>query len=117
MTDAEIEYARAVVRKEYGAAPVITPELCSFVNAVSALRVTWQPIATAPKETELLVGRFVNDEWRICQSGFYFDAGNEREGEPAYWFWHCDWDNGSVTDNEGPTHWMPLPAEPEKVTP
>ena len=72
----------------------------------------WQPITTAPKETELLVGRNVNGEWRICQSGFYFDAGNEREGEPAYWFWHCDWDNGGVTENEGPTHWMPLPAGP-----
>lgn len=73
----------------------------------------WQPITTAPRETELLVGRYVNDEWRICQSGLYFDAGNELEGEPSCWFWHCDWDNGGVTDNEGPTHWMLLPAAPE----
>lgn len=72
----------------------------------------WLPIETAPKETELLVGRFVNNEWRICQSGYYFDGGNAREGEPSYWYWHCDWDNGGVTDSEGPTHWMPLPEPP-----
>lgn len=72
----------------------------------------WLPIKTAPNNTELLVGRWVSDEWRICQSGYYFDAGNELEGEPAYWYWHCDWDTGGVTDDEGPSHWTPLPAAP-----
>ena len=75
----------------------------------------WQPIDTAPRKTELLVGRWVNDDWRICQSGFYFDSGNEREGEPADWYWHCDWDNCGVTDGEGPTHWQPLPAPPQRA--
>ena len=74
---------------------------------------TWQPIETAPRETELLVGRWINADWRLCQSGLYFDEGNEREGEPANWYWHCDWDAAGVTDNEGPTHWMPLPQPPE----
>lgn len=32
-------------------------------------KTAWQPIETAPREVELLVGQFVNDEWRICQSG------------------------------------------------
>lgn len=72
----------------------------------------WLLIETAPKETELLVGRWVNNEWRVCQSGFYFDDGDERHGEPAHWFWHCDWDKGGVTSGEGPTHWMTLPAAP-----
>lgn len=75
----------------------------------------WQPIETAPRGMELLVGRWVNNDWRICQSGLYFDSGNEREGEPACWYWHCDWDNGGVTDSEGPTHWMALPAPPQSA--
>jgi hypothetical protein len=75
---------------------------------------SWEPIDTAPREKELLVGRWVNNEWRICQSGYYFDAGNEYEGEPAYWFWCSDWDAGGVTDNEGPTHWQELPEPPPK---
>jgi hypothetical protein len=72
----------------------------------------WKPIETAPRETELLVGRWVNRDWRICQSGFYFDSGNDMEGEPSCRFWHCDWDNGGVTDDDGPTHWMQLPEPP-----
>ncbi len=72
----------------------------------------WRPISEAPRETELLVGRFVNGEWRVCQSGLYFDEGNEREGEPSSWYWHCDWDQGGVTDGDGPTHWQPLPPPP-----
>lgn len=77
----------------------------------------WQPIDTAPKETELLVGKWVGEEWRICQSGYYYDSGNEFEGERPYWYWHCDWDNGGVTDDEGPTHWMPLPEPPKRACP
>lgn len=78
----------------------------------------WQPIETAPVETELLVGRFFNDEFRICQSGKYFDEGmnNSNGYEPAHWYWCCDWDAGGVTDDEGPTHWMPLPENPTMTT-
>lgn len=75
----------------------------------------WRPIAEAPRSTELLVGRYVNGEWRICQSGYYFDKGNEREGEQSYWYWHCDWDNGGVTDGDGPSHFMELPPEPFRM--
>ena len=72
----------------------------------------WQPIETAPREVELLVGRWVHGHWLICQSGFYFDSGNDMAGEPAYWYWASDYDGGNVTDGEGPTHWVPLPAPP-----
>ena len=74
----------------------------------------WKPIKTAPYNTELLVGRWVNGDWRICQSGFYFDEGSEHHGEPCYWYWSCDFDNAGVTEGEGPTHWMELPPEPKK---
>lgn len=97
-------------------------ELNSARAVVAALRSFresdgWLPIETAPKEQELLVGRYVNGEWRVCQSGYYFDSGNEMEGEPSCWYWHCDWDNGGVTDDEGPTHWMLLPPAPTKESP
>lgn len=72
----------------------------------------WLPIKTAPRDTNMLVGRFVGDEWRICQSIFFFDSGNELDGEPSCWCWACDFDSGGVTDDEGPSHWMPLPAAP-----
>ncbi len=96
--------------------------MAEYARAIEALvraecAPQWRDIETAPKETELLVGRMVNDDWRICQSGFYFDAGNDMAGESAYWYWHCDWDNGGVTDGEGPTHWMPLPAAPGITAP
>ena len=73
---------------------------------------TWQPISTAPNETELLVGKWVNDEWRICQSSRHYDEGSYMDNEPAYWYWASDWDNGGVTDDEGPSHWQPLPPPP-----
>lgn len=90
-----------------------------IVNAIRAMesepnrevtqeQAQWQPIETVPKETEVLVGRWVNDEWRICQSGYYFDPGSEYTGEPSYWYWHCDNDAGGVTDDH-PDAWMPLP--------
>ena len=73
----------------------------------------WQPIKTAPRETELLVGKFVNGEWRICQSSYCFDIEFDIEDETSYWYWHCDFDkDGVVTDDLGPTHWMPLPVPP-----
>lgn len=77
----------------------------------------WKPISSAPKETEILVGRHVDGEWRICQSGMYHDAGmNSPNGyEPSYWYWCCDWDNGGVTDDEGPSHWMELPEPPKEM--
>lgn len=76
----------------------------------------WRPIETAPLETELLVGKFMNNEWRICQSGKYYDAGmnNPNGYERPHWYWCSDWDLGGVTDGDGPTHWMPLPPEPPK---
>ena len=89
------------------------PSAADRKSELTDLLGAWQPIETAPRETELLVGRWVNGDWRICQSGLYFDDGNEREGEPAYWYWYCDWDSGGVTDDEGPTHWMPLPPPPQ----
>ena len=73
---------------------------------------TWQPINTAPRETEVLVGRWRGDTFHICQSGHYHDDGDPYTGEPAYWYWHCDNDTQGITDD--PEFWMPLPPAPPK---
>lgn len=78
----------------------------------------WQPIETAPKGIDLWVGRWFEwdgkREWRMCQSGFYYDGGiNTPDAyEPSYSYWSCDFDHQGVTEDEGPTHWMYLPEAP-----
>lgn len=98
-------------------------EACLRTVALDLLRQLrereWRPIETAPDETEILVGRWREigeraPEWVFCKSARYFDTGNPWEGEPAYWFWAEDHDTEDVTYGEGPTHWMPLPAPPNK---
>lgn len=73
----------------------------------------WLPIDSAPNKTEVLVGRWVNDVWHVCQSGHYYDPGFDLEGEPACWYWASDWDNAGVTEN--PEFWMPLPKAPRRT--
>jgi len=86
----------------------------AIIRAIDAeKKLKWQPIETAPKDTELLVGKIVDGEWRICQSGFYTDR--EHRDEDYYWHWYCDFDPGGITDDEGPSHWMPLPEPPKIV--
>lgn len=59
----------------------------------------WQPIETAPKDgTEILVfddGAYIVTPWI---------EGDDQSG------W---WDNGFM--DPPPTHWMPLPAPPERT--
>ena len=75
----------------------------------------WKPIETAPK------GGSVIDLW--CQplgregyrvAGAYW---NSKSKKGFYWFAPGrDWDgkDGPLERNENPTHWMRLPAPPEK---
>ena len=72
----------------------------------------WQPISTAPRDTDLLVGKWVNDEWRVCQSAHCYDSGSYVNNEEPYWFWTSDWDATGITEGEGPSHWMLIPAPP-----
>ena len=80
----------------------------------------WQPIETAPKDgTELIlargervtVGAWV--EWKeeapeYTAHGVYL--GNFEQDSGADWF---SWDGG-FSEDEPPTHWMPLPQPPVK---
>jgi hypothetical protein len=62
---------------------------------------TWQPIETAPKDTDVLV--FAEDTIGIAK--FYVYVYYKPKG---MWAWDVE------PDHEiHPTHWMPLPAPPE----
>lgn len=85
-------------------------------------RWAWQPIKFAPRDatptengTEILIGKYVGDEWRVCQASWCFFPGRNDPGgyEPDVWWWNSDADWGGITDDEGPTHWQPLPTPPE----
>ena len=79
----------------------------------AAEAVGWQPIETAPRDgSEIEVGRWVNGEWRICQTSWHHFPGNEFEGEHSVNWWACDADWGGITEDEGPTHWRPIPIPP-----
>ncbi len=60
----------------------------------------WQPIETAPKGKDILVGAFVGGAWFCSVYTITSD------------FWREDWE---TTESE-PTHWMPLPTAPEATS-
>lgn len=71
----------------------------------------WQPIETAPKETEIFIGRFIDGKFRFCRSALIYEHANEFAGETwSGWLWSIDDCNDSIADC--PTHWMPLPKPP-----
>ena len=66
--------------------------------------IEWKPIATAPKDTEVLL---------YCNKFIPIYVGKKRYGglgEPQQDIlaWRCS-SSGRFAD---PTHWMPLPAKP-----
>jgi hypothetical protein len=65
----------------------------------------WQPITTAPKNTEVLIFDPDSEEPQIWQAGLY-----EFEGDPEKPEWVTN-DNVFLT---GATHWMPLPDKPAR---
>lgn len=71
----------------------------------------WQPISTAPKDTDVWVCKYINDEWCYCKSRLVFESGT-LENVADYWYWVCDHDADGVTGDEGPEYWMPLFSPP-----
>ena len=71
----------------------------------------WQPIETAPKDgTSILL--LIED---VAIEG-YWEVPTYASGKP-YWYVPSVSSHGCgccPSDNEEPTHWMPLPAKPEK---
>ena len=75
---------------------------------------TWQPIATAPKDTDInsplyrVLLQFPDGEVSVA----YWDKCCNHSGMLA-WIEPCSWEQ--LADHYGsPTHWMPLPQPPEK---
>lgn len=74
---------------------------------------SWLPIETAPKETEVLIGAWIDGAFKWGRSECFYDSGNELEGEPVGgWVWSIDDCSDSVAEN--PTHWMPRPDAPPR---
>lgn len=73
---------------------------------------TWQPIETAPNETEVFIGRLVDGVFKFGRSERFYEQANEFAGETwSGWVWSIDDCDGAVAD--APTHWMPLPTPPQ----
>ena len=71
----------------------------------------WRDIETAPKETEIFIGRFIDGKFRFGRSELIYEHANEFAGETwSGWLWSIDDCNDSIADC--PTHWMPLPKPP-----
>lgn len=68
----------------------------------------WQPIETAPKDTDMLV--FDPSYYGIVIATFY--RLHAVTGRPV---WNVAWDRDGDMDIE-PSHWMPLPNKPNGKT-
>lgn len=64
--------------------------------------------------TTVIIGKWVNGEWRVCEAAWSFFPGNYMENEPDYWWWNRDADWGGITDDEGPTHYFRPPTPPSE---
>lgn len=75
----------------------------------------WQAIDTAPKETEVFIGAFIDGVFKFGRSEMFYEQANKFEGETfSGWVWSIDECDDSVAEN--PTHWMPLPQPPKKAS-
>jgi len=77
--------------------------------------IEYLPIDVYAKDgTTIVVGKWVNGEWRTCEAAWSFFPGSYMENEPDCWWWNCDADWGGITDDEGPTHYFRLPVPPSE---
>ena len=77
---------------------------------------TWLPIESAPKETEVFIGAFVDDVFKFGKAELFYEQGNVFEGETfSGWVWSVDDCSESVA--EQPSYWMPLPTPPTYTAP
>jgi hypothetical protein len=74
--------------------------------------VNWQPIASAPKDREILL-MYMHINTQIVHNGFWIN--DEIDPEDVGW-WSYDHGEGSrikLDDWMTPTHWMPRPDNPK----
>lgn len=83
--------------------------------AMSAIRAaeiaaSWLPIATAPKEEDIFIGKFNGKEFQFIRSAHIWEQANEFAGETfSGWVWSED--EGCMQE---PDYWMPLPKAPNE---
>ena len=105
----------SVRRFREGEAEEKRSEIRALLASASAVLVGdgWMPIETAPTDTEILIGAFIDGEWHWGRSVRFYESANEFEGETfSGWVWSIDDVSESVA--ESPTHWrnQPLPPAP-----
>lgn len=100
-------------------------QLAEVIRSRAALSQTpasaegWRPIETAPKGKKVLVGwRNPQGKWFTVTARFFEDGELEdEEGDPcrAGWYEESETHETLLLLGRGqtPTHWMPLPADPE----
>ena len=74
-------------------------------------RTTWRPIETAPKDGTDFIGLWDGLAYTMRRQSYY-EKFPHQEGGPTYRYgWSAEvWDQHMPC---WPTHWMPLPANPE----
>lgn len=97
------------LRDERFAALVAAAEREECANA----QTKWLPIETAPKEgTEILV-MHVCIETQIVHNAFWIEDEDDKK-ETGWWSYeHSEVSRIKLDDWLTPTHWMPLPSDPD----
>lgn len=86
-------------------------KVATRITELEAAKSQWQPIETAPKETEVFIGRFIDDKFKFGRSELFYEQSNVFAGETfSGWVWSEDECSSTIT--EDPTHWMPTPKPP-----
>ena len=80
----------------------------------------WQPIATVPRDTTVLLANYVArclltgapHVWTATYvTKWVTFGGGSVEGKPMW----CECSYAATNENGEPTHWMPLPAPPQSA--
>jgi hypothetical protein len=93
-----------------------------WATAVLAARPAWQPIETAPKDGAMILlarnqrvtlGHWEPEHWPTASehhasTGEYLGQFETGQCDEAYWAS----EDGGFTEEEPPSHWMPLPTPP-----
>lgn len=92
------------------------PALYERIDELQKTTLQWFPIDSAPEDTEVLIGSWIDGEFKWGRSVQFYEQGNELEGETfSGWVWSVDDCSDSVA--EAPEFWHPLPTAPMKGQP
>ena len=90
----------------------MTDHFSDFAAAQTKACGTWLPIATAPKDVEVLIGRWVDDEFVFGRSVQFYEHGNPLEEDFSGYVWAIEDCPDSLA--EAPEFWSPIPKPPSR---